>query len=61
MEASIHLPPDLASDSPFSERGQSYQPVKRFSLFHVDSPCLTSTKVCADNSVAEIGVEVLLF
>jgi len=39
-------PPATASVSPFSERGQSTQPVNLFSLFHVLSPCRIKTRVC---------------
>ena len=37
--------PAWASLSPDSLNGQSYHPVNRFSSFHVDSPCLTKTRV----------------
>ena len=37
------LPASLASFRPFSDSGQSYHPVKRFSSFHVLSPWRTST------------------
>lgn len=37
------LPASRASLRPFSDSGQSYHPVKRFSSFHVLSPCRTST------------------
>ena len=36
-----NFPPAVASTTPFSERGQSAQPVNKFSLFHVDSPMNT--------------------
>jgi len=38
-------PPAVASWTPLTDRGQSAQPVKRFCSFHVDSPCLTRTRV----------------
>jgi hypothetical protein len=40
-----NFPPARASFSPASLSGQSTQPVKRFSLFHVDSPWRINTNV----------------
>ena len=40
-----NIPALLASSFPFTDNGQSYHPVNLFSLFHVDSPWRTRTKV----------------
>src|SRR5215204_3089450 len=40
------LPAACASSFPFSERSTSFQPVKRFSLFHSLSPCRIKTNLC---------------
>src|SRR5450756_67070 len=37
------LPAPCASTIPFSDRSTSVQPVNRFSLFHVLSPCRSNT------------------
>src|ERR1700752_919885 len=49
-------PASFASSRPRSDKSTSVQPVNRFSLFHVLSPCLRSTSLCISrNRVIGLG------
>src|SRR3954453_4218576 len=45
-----NCPAAFASERPVSDRSTSVQPVKRFSLFHVLSPCRSNTSLCIGES-----------